>query len=1003
MMRSLAGLVVVLLAFSSAQSSEPARRNLSGADFKPGGLRLPLVVTERSGVDRKGRVVSSGVPFPPGFLKDAGKLRVVDSAGRSVPSQGSLMVKWHKPAYDDSVQWALVSFPADVAAGKTSTYYLLDDGGADRAKSPLKLSESKGAITVQTGPARFVVPRKGPALISEAYFGEEQVIGGKGLRCVVKSGAWPDRGLKSGDRLVGEVAEAVVEEQGPVRIVLLMSGTFKPGDRAGKFYDFTARLYFNAGSPAVRVIYSINNGRLRPELINKMREVCIWPIEDASLVAELALGAGARARTLAEGKEVAAGELDVYQDSSGGKHWKDLPAKPVDRWLSKYTGGKTVRGVTFRGYRVTSGGKEQAAGKAHLGVIDAAGAKAGLAAALRNFRVEYPSALSGSGKELRVGLFPGEFSEPFHLNSGQRASWDLRLVLHGRAKPDLKALHAEAETLLLFRPQPAWMVRAACSGAWPTGLALLKDPEPQRPLRLDKSKLDATDVGRDWHGWISGWNSGGYHWNQNCVFGSWALWGDGPGFDLAETRALWAADNCAIHYQVDLTVFWRGLTRGKWRENRTKFLLYPGYYNRDTWRLPDSGHLAMVMWMEYYLLTGDMRAREASEHLGVRARGFCWRYNHDDKNDGSGPLRRAIVWCKKRDADAEPDFMTFNRYIGWPLYVLGQYYRLTGRPELLAECRNVARSFRNTGRYVPTGFLCLHINGKGDKGVYGNQGPFVKNRDLSASQCYAHFQMGIMANGLAEYYLMSRDVEALDTMIGFADFMCHHAMLRDPKGKRVGWSYVFGDYWGPYTYEDACSGGGPPWKHTWMVSNFRVVQPLGSIYAFTGRKDYLDVLGDALATLRKPKFSVIAAHMAAAHPKVDGDPPKTVGDLTAEALGGGRARLTWTVPKGGPACYQVKYAKSKIVERVKGWPDRTPPLPTNQEEWEAKVKTFQKKQLAFWQAFNVEGEPAHGAAGTKQEMTVEKLPTGKLWFALKSWDRASNMSDISNVVKLDVK
>jgi hypothetical protein len=973
---------------------EAARRNLKGAEFDPGKLKLPLVVTERCGVERKGAVVTGGVPFPPGFLADVEKLRVVDSAGRAVPSQASVMIKWHKPTYDDSVQWALVSFKADVPAGGSAKYFLVDDPKVPVPETGFGLVVDGGRALVKTGAATFLVAGEGSALISEASIGEHRVIGGKGLRCEITSGDWPDRGLKKGDKLIGHVEKFLIEERGPVRLVLCLKGTFRPGDKEKKYYDFTARLYFAAGSPAVRIVYSIENCRLRPKLTAGSRHAYVWPIEDASLVADLAAGAGAGAgaRTIAEGKEVEAGDLNVYQDSSGGKQWREV-------------GGKKVRGVSFRGYRVTSAGKELAAGNAHLGVIDARAKKAGLAAALRNFRVEYPSALSASGGALRVGLFPGEFSEPFHLNPGQRESWDVKLLLHGPVAPDLKGLHAETDTLLLFRPEPAWMVRAANSGAWPAGLALLKDPRPSRPVRLDKSGRDGANAGWDRHGWIKAWNAGGYHWNQNSVFGSWLLWGDGPGFDHAEIKALWASDSCAIHYdQPAMKTFWLMLSGWNWRENRLKLLTYPGYYNRAARKHPDSGHLAMVMWMEYYLLTGDMRAREASEHLGIRARAMLWKFNHDDTGGADSPLGRAISWCKRRDADANPDFRTFNRYIGWPLYVLSQYYRLTGRPELLAECRNVARSFRNTGRYVPTGFLCLHINKKGDRGTYGGQGTFGKFRDQSASQCYAHFQMGIMVTGLAEYYLMSRDIEALDTMIGFADFMCHHCMLRDPQGRRVGWNYVFGDYWGPYTYKQATGRGGASYnKCTWMVSNFRVVQPLGAIYGFTGRKDYREVLVDALATLRKPNFSVIAGHMAVAHPKVDSEPPGPVKDLAAEALGGGRVKLTWTAPKGGVAWYQVKHSTSPIVERVAGWPDRSEPQPADKKEWVARVKAFQKKNLAFWQAENAKGEPAPGKPGEKREMTVGGLSAGKVHFALKSWDAADNVSDISNVVAVEVR
>ncbi|MHC4914927.1 MAG: exo-rhamnogalacturonan lyase family protein, partial [Planctomycetota bacterium] len=706
----------------------PARKNLEKADFAPGKLKLPLTVVERCGVDREGEVVSGGVPFPPGFLPDVKKLRVVDAAGKPVACQASVMIKWHKPVHDDSVQWALVSFPADVAAGGTSTYFLTDAGG-DAPATPLRVVGADGGFTVETGPAKFAVPGKGKALVSEAFFGEEKVIGGEGLRLTAASGDWPDRGLKKGDALAGEVVDAVLEEQGPVRVVLRLKGAFKPGDKDGLHYGFTARLYFTAGSSAVRVILTVDNSRLDPKLVEGWRRVYAWPIEDASLVADLA--AGGKARTLAEGKEISLdageGELSVYQDSSGGEKWKDLPGGNYEKWLVKYTGGKQVRGVSFRGYRVKTAEGELASGKSHPGVIDACGAKAGLAAALRNFRVEYPSALGASAKRLRVGLFPGEFAEPFHLNTGQRESWDVRLVLHGAKGPDLGKLAAAHDRLLLFRPEPAWMVRAACAGAWPSGLALLR---AGRSRPFDKDKLDGIHAGRDWYGWISGWNSGGGHWNQSTCFAPWVLWGESDNFDSAESKALWAGDVTALHYSDEhMPNFWLYLRSWNWRENRLKGATYPGYYNRDTWGLPDSGHMAMFMWLEYYLLTGDMRARESSESLGVRARAFCWQYNHDDRKDGTGPLRGAVNWCKKRDPESDPEFVLYNRYIGWPLYDLSQYYRLTGRPELLAEARTVARSFRNTGRWSPTGFLCCYVNKKGDRGMYGGQGPFGKYRD----------------------------------------------------------------------------------------------------------------------------------------------------------------------------------------------------------------------------------------------------------------------------------
>ncbi len=1007
-------LTIAVIAALAAQFACPAAardvKNLQGADFAPGKLKLPLTVHERSGVAREGVVVTSGVPFPAGFLHDAGKLAVVDAAGKPVPSQATVMLKYHKPAHDDSVQWALVSFVCDVEASGTATYFLVDSGVKTPA-TKLAVTEAADTVTVNTGPAEFVVPRSGEALLSKASVDGKPVIDGKGLRATLKSGDWPDRGLKPGDELVANHETVTVEESGPVRVVVAVKGQYAPGDKEKKHYQSTTRLYFEAGRASVRVIHTIANSHIDPELKDDgKRHIFAWPIEDASLTADLALGGKASLRTQA-GEQAASVEVDaepvlVYQDSAGGTRWNQLGGGNYEKWLSKYTGGKHIRGVTLRGYKVTRQGKELGTGDAHPGTLDVSAGGAGVAVALRNFRLEYPSALAASAGQLRIGLFPAEFSEPFHLNIGQRKSWDVRLSLHGADAPDLDALHKTHDALLLFRPEPAWVVRAATDSAWPAGLAMTERKGGNPPLRRDTNKLDGIDLGWDWHGWIASFNSGGGHWNQSTAFAPWVLWGDGANFDDAEAHALWAGDLVALHFnEPDFAALWLWLIGWNDHEPRISRDFPPGYYNRDTWGLPDSGHMGMFMWPEYYFLTGDMRAREAVEHLGNRARAFLWRYNHDDRADGTGPMRGAVNWCRKQDPDADPDFKLATRYVGWPLYDLAQQYRFNGDPQLLAEAQTVARAFRNTARYSPVGFMVTQINDKDSKAVYGGQGPFEPYRSQSASQCYAHFQEGIMTTGLAEYYLMSRDVEALDAMVGFGDLMRHHAMLYDDDGKMAGWTYAYGDYWGPHTMQQLEGGRGA----TFFVSNFRVSQPMGWIYYFTGRSDFHGLLDYALTSdPRAGGFNVAAAQMAVRHPKVDGTPPAAIADLAAQPLDGGKVKLTWTAPggdgvNGQAAWYQVKYHTGRLVERVEGWPDRSEPLPTNKKEWEAKAGLFNAKQRAFWSSMNVAGEPVPAAAGTKQSMVLEGLPSGTLNLAIKSWDAADNMSDLSNVAAVEVK
>lgn len=976
-------------------------QNVKGAEFKPGALKLPLIVMERSGVERNKTVVSAGVPFPKYFIHDLSKLAVVDKDGKPVISQGDLMIKWHKPVYDDSAQWVLVSFLADCPADGTAVYYLTDDGKTAVPKSPLKLSRTAEAITVETGVAKFTIPLSGTALLSSAVVAGKEVLGAAGLQNVIISGAWEERGLAEGTELVSrhEPDGVIIEEQGAARIVVAVRGKFSPGDKDGKFYQTTCRMYFDVGSASMRLVNVIANGDLDPKLHDDgWRYTYNWPIKDASLTLYLMPEPKTAVKTIAEGNElVSETGLLVHQDSSGG-----------DRWQLTGSSGKNAPnpGVTFRGYKIFEQNQEKGTGNVHPGAMSVSSGDRGVSVALRYFNLEAPHTLAGSPQKLKVGLFPGEFKELFGIKEGQRKSWDMRLTFFAGESPDLKKESAVNETLLLFRPDPAWMARCAADGCWPYGFGVVDDARAgKRTLRRDTSKLDGESTGCYRHGIVGSWNSGGHHWNEETKYLPWILWGDGASFDSVEAGSLWCADLVSYNYpNADPQAFYLMLMGWNSHENRIKHLAFPGWQKYDNWGMPDKGHCGMLVVCDYYYLTGDRRARETIENMGLIARSMLWQWNHDDKNDGTGPAKGAIHWCKRQDADADPNFKLDTRYVGWPLFNLANAYRISGDPALLDDCRNIARAFRNTSRWSPNGFpsLCIEPAG-GTRNLYAFQGPFEKYRDLSASQCYAPFQMALMGHGLFEYYQMSRDIEALDSMIGFADFLCHHSIIRDPEGKRQGWTYAFADYWGPYTWEDSGKAGKA--RAAWSDWHYCCVETLGWTAQFTGREDYVDTLRDAVAAYgQQPAFDAAAAIMATAHPHA-AQPATAITDLKAEALGDGKIILSWTTPTSTTklASYQVKYSTSKIVERVEGWPDRTEPLPKTPAEWVQRVKEFNSKQRAFWSAINLNGAPVPSDAGKKETMVADGIPAGKIYVAIKSWTVGDTMSDLSNVVALEVK
>ena len=116
----------------------------------------------------------------------------------------------------------------------------------------------------------------------------------------------------------------------------------------------------------------------------------------------------------------------------------------------------------------------------------------------------------------------------------------------------------------------------------------------------------------------------------------------------------------------------------------------------------------------------------------------------------------------------------------------------------------------------------------------------------------------------------------------------------------------------------------------------------------------------------------------------DKSAPEAIKDLTAEVMGGGRIRLSWSAPAGEPVRYQVKWADKPMVERLK-WPD------------EKDIKTN------WWAANPVTGEPRPGGAGSRESMVVEGVRSGERYFAIRSFDAASNRSAASNMIEVEVR
>ena len=82
-----------------------------------GVYRLPLHVTESSGVPRSAFPVTTSVPLKRGRLRHPRAIELCDEDGQPVSFQSKAQAYWP----DGSIKWLMLDFPIDLKASQTRT------------------------------------------------------------------------------------------------------------------------------------------------------------------------------------------------------------------------------------------------------------------------------------------------------------------------------------------------------------------------------------------------------------------------------------------------------------------------------------------------------------------------------------------------------------------------------------------------------------------------------------------------------------------------------------------------------------------------------------------------------------------------------------------------------------------------------------------------------------------------------------------------------------------
>src|SRR5207249_1961653 len=114
---------------------------------------IPLVITEYDGIRRVNEPVTVGIPLPQGQVFNPADIVLYSTSNERIRLQSEVLARWS----DDSVQWILLDFLANVASKTTMVYTLQDwsEPASCTQDAPITVQESPASIAIDTGYALF--------------------------------------------------------------------------------------------------------------------------------------------------------------------------------------------------------------------------------------------------------------------------------------------------------------------------------------------------------------------------------------------------------------------------------------------------------------------------------------------------------------------------------------------------------------------------------------------------------------------------------------------------------------------------------------------------------------------------------------------------------------------------------------------------------------------------------------------------------------------------------
>jgi hypothetical protein len=347
--------------------------------------------------------VSWGVPWPRGTVQKGQSFALRTADGRTLPVQTWPLAYWP----DGSLKW---TGHAAIADRSTTGTISLVPGSAPAPTAAVRATSSATGVEIDTGVLQCRIPASGPAFLSGLKIGG-RVVAQEGVLVAQRedrSGAG-DGSVVRIEGFTSRVTSVTLEQSGPLRAVVKIEGRHQADKSDRAWLPFTLRLYFYAGSDAVRLVHSfIFDGDQQKDFIRGLGVRFTVPLQEELQNRHVRLtgedtGVFAEPVRLITGREPRDPTLLTNQ-IAGRKvpALNDLPDKAMAAQLAAWDAFKLVQesADSFTIQKRTNARSawiNAAAGRRSPGLAFVGDTSGGLALGLRNFWQMAPRALEIQG------------------------------------------------------------------------------------------------------------------------------------------------------------------------------------------------------------------------------------------------------------------------------------------------------------------------------------------------------------------------------------------------------------------------------------------------------------------------------------------------------------------------------------------------------------------------------------------------------------------------------